>query len=166
MDALLEDIDAMRESGYDPSTIEINEAYNALIHRFLDSPIGDYVRSIGGQESKMVAGGGLLSAPLIKREITEYNPGAILFPRGYLPIWSCDGNLIVYGLDRNQFFWASGDSWFPDCDLIVIPETGEGIPFTEADVPRALVFLSDDPPNAFVSDLLAGAYDDRLRKLG
>ncbi len=166
MNDLLEDIEAMRRAGYDPSTIELYDSYNNLIQRFLDSPIGDYVRSIEGQENRMVAGGGLLGSSSIKREITEFNPGSFLFPRGYLPIWSCDGNLIVYGLEQNRFFWGSLDSWFPDCDLIVIPETGEALPFLEENVSRALVLLSADPPSAFISDLLAGTYNERLRELG
>jgi len=165
MNDLLEDIEAMRESGYDPSTIEIYESYNAQIQRFLDSPIGDYIRSIDSQDPRALLGATLLDSAGLREHVKSYHPGAFLFPRGYLPIWSCDGNLIVYGLTENGFFWAFCDSWFPDSDLIVIPESGEGLPFLEENVPRALVALSSDPPNNFISDLLAGAYNDRLRAL-
>ena len=164
MNAFLEDIEPMRRSAYDPSTIEIYESYNARIQRFLDSPIGDYLRSVEGKEDKGVAGGGLLGSRSIKEHISELCPGAMLFPMGYLPIWACDGNTILYGLEQEQFYWVAYDSLVPDY-VIVVASTGEVINYSEEDVPRALVELSDDVPSTFISDLIDGAYDTRIKEL-
>lgn len=102
MTELLADIDLMRSSGFDPSTIEDSEARNALILRFLASPIGDHIRSIEGAETISASGGCLLGSAAIKDEISEYDPSAFLFPRGFLPIWSSFGGNVVVELPRKS----------------------------------------------------------------
>lgn len=164
MNDYIEDIVAMRRSGYDPSTIEIYESYNARMQRFLDSPIGDYLRSVEGEENKGVAGGSLLSPPSIKGYISGLSPAEVLFQRGYLPIWACDGNIILYGLEQQRFYWVADDSLVPDY-VIVVASTGEVIEYSDEDVPRALAELSSDAPSKFISDLIKGAYDKRIKEL-
>lgn len=154
----------MRESGFDPATIEGVEARNELIGRFLRSPLGDHLRSVDGQEDRFVSGGGLLGSQSIREHISDLLPGAVLFPRSYLPIRACDGNTILYGLGHKRFYWVGHDSLIPDC-VIVLASTGELIDYSEEDVPRALTELSVDVPSKFISDLIGGAYDTRLKEL-
>ena len=163
---LLTDTASMRSSGFDPSTIEEAEARNRMIDAFLKSPIGDHLRSTEGKEIEIASGGRLLGADAIKDEVTECEPGAFLLPRGYIPVWSSiGGNLVVYGLEAGHFYWADRGGWNPDGGIITIPETYETIPFTEEDVPRALIEVSDDPPSKFIDDLKAGSYEERFDEL-
>lgn len=164
MSELLEETDSMRESGFDPATIEDIQSRNELIGRFLSSPLGDHLRSVDGQEDRFVSGGGLLGSQSIKEHILDLLPSAVLFPRGYLPIWACDGNTILYGLDHQRFYWVGHDSLIPDC-IIVLASTGEVIDYSEEDVPRALAEFSVDVPSKFISDLIDGAYDSRVKEL-
>jgi len=164
MSELLDDTDAMRESGFDPVTIDHCQSRNELIERFLSSPIGEHLRSVDGQEDRFVSGGGLLGSRSIREQISELLPGAVLFPRGYLPIWGCDGNTILYGLEQQRFYWVGHDSLIPDC-VIVVASTGEVIEYSDEDVPRALAELSADVPSTFISDLIEGAYDKRIKGL-
>lgn len=164
MSELLEDANAMRESGFDAVIVDSCLLRNKIIERFLNSPIGDHLRSVEGKEDRFVSGGGLMGSRSIKEHISDLLPSAVLFPRGYLSIWACDGNTILYGLDEQRFYWVGHDSLIPNC-VIVVASTGEIIEYSEDDVLRVLVELSSDIPSRFLSDLIGGAYDARLTEL-
>ncbi len=166
MTELFVDIEEMIASGYESVTVEAATQRNDLIRALLTSPLGAHLRSTSGQDGKPASGGWLLGAAAIKDDIEEYAPGAVLFPFGYLPVWSSGGgNLVVYGLKEDAFFWAAHDSWDPASGSITIPGTYEEIEFSPTNISRALILISSDPPDRFISDLLSGCYEAVLEEL-
>jgi hypothetical protein len=166
MDELLVDIDRMTQAGFDPSTIDGAARRNELMKAVLASPLGDYIRSTAGKEISAASGGRLLGAEAIRREIEEFLPGAALFPAGYFPIWSSiGGNLIVYGLKEAAFYWAEAGCWHPVDGYIREPRTWQQIEYSSENIPKALIEVSTDSPDAFISDLRSGKYEQYLDSL-
>ena len=166
MSSLLVDLQQMRESGFDPSTIESSAKRNESVQLFLDSPIGDHLRSIENAESTSASDGNLMTADDVKLEIEELAPSQILFPLGFCPIWSSlGGNVIVYSLEHNAFYWADHTSFSPDEGTVMDPETYDELPFTPENVLAVMRKISDDPPEQFLLALKRGDYTEQLEGL-
>lgn len=162
---LLVEIEPMAAAGFEQSTIDAAIQRNIMVERFLASPLGPHLRSIEGADISEASGGRLLGTSAIKSEIDEYDPCSLLFPLGYLPIWtSIGGNAIVYGLDEGAFFWADHTGWIRG-DCVMLPGTNHELPFTNENIPKGLLNLSADPPDTFLADLRNGVYTDRLNEL-
>ena len=113
----------------------------------------------------MASGGSLLNTAAIKNEICEYVPGTILFPYGYLPIWSSiGGNVLVYGLYNAAFSWVDHCS-FVDEETITLPKTYEMISFSQHGIMEALIPVSTDPVETFLMDLQQDRYEAMLDEL-
>lgn len=155
----------MAASGYEQATIDAALQRNAMVQRFLDSPLGQHLRSIEGADITEASDGRLLGTPAIREEIDELDPCALLFPHGYLPIWtSIGGNAIVYGLLEQTFFWAGHSTWVRNC-CVLEPATNNELPFTTENIPKGLLVISTDSPERFLTDLREGAYTERLNEL-
>ena len=165
MTELFDDIAAMRDSGYDPSVIADREKSNQMVENFLSSPIGDHIRTIEGGNDVGVCGGGLFGSASLKDQAMDFFPGHLLFRQGYLPIWGCDGHLIVYGLNQQKFYFYIHDSWLPDGDMVFLPETGEAFLITESEMLKVLIEFAVEPPDRFILALVAGAHDERITEL-
>lgn len=162
---LLVETEPMVASGYEKATIDAAIQRNTMVERFLASPLGQHLRSIEGADIVEASGGRLLWTPAINEEIDEFDPCALLFPHGYLPIWtSIGGNAIVYCLNEAAFFWADHTSWIRD-DSVMLPGTNHELPFTDENIPKGLLQLSTDTPGEFLADLRNGVYTDRLNEL-
>ena len=162
---LLVDTEPMIASGYEQATIDAAIQRNTMVERFSASALGQHLRSMEGSDISEASGGRLLGTPAIKEEIDELDPCALLFPYGYLPVWtSIGGNAIVYGLNEQAFFWADHTSWIRD-DSVILPGTNQELPFTAENIPKGLIELSNDTPDNFLADLRSGHYTDRLNEL-
>ena len=164
--SVFKDIEQLRASGYDPSSLEEAAQWNAQWELFLASPIGPFLSSGDSQELWEHSDGPLLDMETIGSNAQELAPDAVLFKFGLLPIWtSVGGNVIAYHPDTRAFYWADHSCIF-GTESVMLPKTYEELPLTPENLMRALVRLSSEDCATYLRNLRDGKYDSELDKLG
>jgi hypothetical protein len=163
--SVFKDIDQLRTSGYDPSSVDEAAHWNAQWEAFLASPIGPFLSSGDPQELWKRPDGPLLDMDNIARNAQELVPDTVLFKFGLLPIWtSIGGNVIAYHPDTQAFYWADHSRIFSK-ETVILPKTYEELPLTTESLMRALLRLSDEDCGTYLKNLHDGKYDAEIGKL-
>ncbi len=163
--SVFKDIEQLRASGYDPSSLEEVAQWNAQWEFFLASPIGPFLSSGDPEELWKRPEGPLLDMDTIGRNAQELVPDAVLFRFGLLPIWtSVGGNVIAYHPDTQGFYWADHSRIF-GTESVMLPKTYEELPLTSENLMRALVKLSGEACATYLRNLRDGKYDSEIDKL-
>jgi len=156
------DLDEMRRSGFDPSTIEYHQQFNKRMEMFITHPqIGAYLRHLTTRDGVEASGIGLMPLESIKESVGEdCGPGGYIFPFGYLPIGgSTGGNLLCVNLPSGEVGWADHEGFSDDSVNYRDDATGEWRTAELADenIKKGIIPLSYDL-EPFLHDLL----NDRL----
>jgi hypothetical protein len=163
--SVLKDINQLRASGYDPSSIEEAVRWNELWEAFLASPIGPFLSSGDPQQLWKGAGGPLLDTDTLARNAQELVPDAVLFKFGFLPVWtSIGGSVVAYHPDTKAFYWADHACIF-GTETVLLPKTYKELPLTPENLMKALVKLSDEECGTYLRNLRDGKYDLEIDKL-
>jgi len=161
---VFKDINQLRASGYDPSTIQEAVRWNEQWEAFLASPIGPFL-SNGDPQELWKCQVPLLDTDTLARNAQDLVPDAVLFKFGYLPVWtSVGGNVIAYHPDKKAFYWADHDCIF-GTDTVLLPKTYKELPLTPENLMKALVKLSDEECGTYLRNLRDGKYDSEIDKL-
>jgi len=156
------DIDEMRASGYCPSTIEAAETYNARWDALFASPIGQYLREGTPEEVILVSGVRLLPLAEVVERTRELAPDKILFDEGFAPIASSiEGNCLAYD-PRTRAFYRAEHCCVSGTGYLLTPGDHEELPYSPANLRKAPILVSQDPPDRFIADLRAGVYEEQL----
>ena len=166
MSKLLVDTSGYCEAGYEQASIDAVEARNAMVRQFLASPLADHLLSMEDSELLDASGGTLLDVASIREEISSRAPGAIIFPLGYMPIWtSIGGNVVVYGVRERAFYWVDHTAFDADTGTMFLQGTNNEIEYNQGNATEAMLALSNDMPKEFIEGLLNGDYEDQLDAL-
>ena len=157
------DLDAMRERGYDPSIIEKHAALSQHLEQFLAHPqFGRYLRALTPTEGYVTSGVRVLPLDGIRQEIYELAPGAYLFPHGYMPFASSfGGDAICFHPPTGRVVFADHETFGSD----EISTNTATLPFTPENIALAAVTLAEDF-DSFLADLLQDRLKARLDELG
>jgi len=159
------DIKQMREDGYDASTIEEAESFNARWDALFASPIGIYLRQEAPRDVEIASGVRLLPIEAIAECVQELVPDKILFDAGYIPIASSvGGNCLAYDPRTSMFYWADR-SCVNSTEYLYTPNDYAEMPFSEGNLKKALIFVSDAPVSEFIQRLRSGEYEQQLDAL-
>lgn len=99
----------MRQSGFDPSTIELHEQFYARLEGFMEHLIiGEYLSTLTPTKSYEASGVGVATLQQIRdAAFGEGSPEAELFAHGYIAIaGSVGGNSICFHYPSGQVVWA------------------------------------------------------------
>jgi len=163
--SVFKNIDQLRASGYDQSSVDEAAQWNAQWEAVLASPIGSFLSSGDSQELWKRPGAPLLDIDSIARNAKELVPDAVLFKFGFLPIWtSIGGNVIAYHPDTQAFYWADHSRIF-GTETVMLPKTYEELPLTTENLMRVLLRLSDEDCGTYLRNLRDGKYDAEIDKL-
>ena len=166
MSKLLTDTSGYREAGFEQATIDVAEARNEMVRQFLESPIGDHLQSMEERDSLDASGGTLLNIASIHEEITNSAPGTIVFPLGYLPIWSSiGGNIVVYSVLNETFYWVDHTAFDAHNGTMFLQGTNTEVAYDKDNAANGMLAISRDSPANFIQGLLSGIYEDQLDSL-
>lgn len=163
--SVFKDINQLRASAYDPSSIEEAVRWNEQWEAFLASPIGPFLASGDPQELWKRPHAPLLDTDTLARNAQERVPDAVLVKFGLLPVWtSVGGNVIAYDPETKAFYWAEHACIF-GTDTVLLPKTYKELPLTAENLMKALVKLSDEECGTYLRNLRDGKYDSEIDKL-
>ena len=166
MSKLLTDTSGYREAGYEQATIDVAEARNEMVRQFLESPMGGHLLSMEECDSLDASGGTLLNTESIHEEISNGAPGSIVFPLGYLPVWSSiGGNIVVYGIREETFYWVDHTAFDADTGTMFLQGTNTEIAYDKDNAAEGMLAISRDSPASFIEGLLSGVYEAQLDSL-
>jgi hypothetical protein len=144
------------------------DAFNEQLERFLDHELlGEYLSNLTTQQVHVASGVKVLPLSEIRKHIQAVPIGARLFMDGYLVfITSFYDDMVCFNWPSGHVVWASAQCFMSDAITYQDTSTGEWhyVPFTPANVGKAVVQLSDDIEK-FLNDLLKDRLRERLRAL-
>lgn len=137
-----------------------------MVRQFLASPLAEHLKLIDDSNSEDASGGTLLNTESIKEEIENLAPGALIFPFGYLPLWSSvGGNQVVYGLREAAFYWVDYTAFDADNGSMFLQGTNTEVEYNSDNITQGMLLISQDSPEKFLDDLRKGNYEARLDDL-
>lgn len=142
------DPEEMRRSGYDPSTIELDEQYYKQLESCMEHPlIGEYLTTLTPLESYETSGVWVATLQQIRKcTFSRGWPDSQLFPHGYIPIAGDGGGNSV------SFHSPSGRVVFAHHEQ------------TDKIIAGNILVLSEDI-TSFLDDLLHDRLTERLEEL-